>query len=102
MIATRLNVDDDEWREMMKKKKKKKRRRERKAKAFIIVVGELGDLSRNKIFSFCRLLFPRTSFFSLLSLLITPPLVHLHLRCIHTSQLMLRDNLGGILGGTQC
>ncbi len=39
---------------------------ERKANAFIIVVGELGDLSRNKIFTFCRLLFPRTSFFSFL------------------------------------
>jgi len=50
----------------------KKRRRERKANAFIIVVGELGDLSRNKSFSFCRLLFPCTSFFSFLSLLITP------------------------------
>jgi hypothetical protein len=62
LIATRLNVDDDEWREMMKKKKKKKRRRERKAKAFIIVVGELGDLSRNKIFSFSTLLFS-THFF---------------------------------------
>jgi hypothetical protein len=66
----KVNVDDDEWRErwreMMKKKKKKRRRRVRKANAFIIVVGELGDLSRNKIFTFCRLLFPRTSFFSFL------------------------------------
>ncbi len=58
--------------EMMKKKKKKRRNGERKANAFIIVVGVLGDLSRNKIFLFVVSYFPNTSFFPLLSLLITP------------------------------